>query len=171
MYLIVRNPIYIISLISFIVFSLQSNPGFPLVTTFLDIALSSLSRASDWISTPPPMRCYWKWFVVDDVLLDVFLITAARIRNTSLEPVIYAYFWLAIQFCTDNNAGNQSLQSVVGGPLSLWAVILQSAPAHLRTKEKLHAGILHTPRQPMWQTPTWQLCFLKWIFFCFFFVF
>lgn len=65
------------------------------------------------------MRCYWKWFVVDDVLLDVFFITAARIINTSLESVIYAYFWLAIQFYSDNNAVNQSLQSVVGGPLSL----------------------------------------------------
>lgn len=43
---------------------------------------------------------------------------------------------LAVQFYTYNNAVNQSLQSVVGGPSSLWAVILQSAPAHLGLKGK-----------------------------------
>lgn len=40
--LIVRNPIYVITIIPLIVFSLQSNPGFPLVTTFLYVALSLL---------------------------------------------------------------------------------------------------------------------------------
>lgn len=36
------------------------------------------------------------------------------------------------------NAVNQSLQRVVGGPSSLWVLILQSAPTHLWRKEKLH---------------------------------
>lgn len=79
--LIVRNPIYIISLLSFIVFALQSNPGFSLLTTFLYNLLSFLSGASDWFGKP--------MVELDNVPLDVFLINTAGLYKPQSLRLVY----------------------------------------------------------------------------------
>lgn len=59
------------------------------------------------------------------------------------EALVHAYFWLA--FYAPNNAVEQSLQRALGGPSSLSAVILSSAPAYLGSNGKTAPGRLaHT---------------------------
>lgn len=78
---IVRNPIYIISLLSLEVLALQSNPGFPLVTNFLrhrSLFFKQSARLDFQVATNEVLL---EAVALDDVLLAVFLINAAGLQT------------------------------------------------------------------------------------------
>lgn len=65
------------------------------------------------------------------------------INTVSLDKHTFMPTFELPDIFTLHNAANQSLQSVVGGPLSLWALILQSTHTNLRRQEKLQTSCKH----------------------------
>lgn len=91
---------------------------------------------------------------LQSVTLDVF-----GINSVNLGYLVYVYFWPSVYTC--NNAVEQPLQRVVGGPSSLWAVILSSAPAHLRLKgEKCSQASCTHPGKCSTKVTTEPPCFV-----------
>lgn len=83
--LIVRNPIYIISLLSLEVLALQSNPGFPLVTHFLRHRSLFFKQSARLDFQVAANEVLLEAVALDDVLLAVFLINAAGLQTQVLN--------------------------------------------------------------------------------------